>query len=292
MIRRILFAGIGALLLGACGEPPPPPPTADNPFLWEVANTDGQVEGWLYGTIHALPDGVEWQTEAVTDVVSQADYLIVEVANLDNTQALSQAFMDAAESTGHPPLHARLPIGKRATLEELARKIPYSPDDFRNIETWAAALMLAQAIPTEADSANGVDKALINQFANRRITELEGASGQFAIFDALAEEDQRALLAAVVAQAQDPAAANRPAQLWIAGDEAALVAELDKGMLADPELRQALLIRRNRQWVTQIERLLAEPDRPVIAVGAAHMIGPEGLVALLSQRGYRTRRLR
>ncbi|WP_284125399.1 TraB/GumN family protein [Parerythrobacter aestuarii] len=287
---RFAIACLAALLLGACSEVDSPPTTAENPLLWEIANSEGQVEGWLYGTIHALPDGVDWQTGAVADIIDRADFLVVEVADLDDSQALSKAFSEAARSSGHPLLHQRVPVGKRSALEDLARKTPYSPEDYREIETWAAALIIAQAVPTQSDNANGVDMALLKQFAGRRIAELEGAKRQFAIFDALAEEDQRALLAAVVAQAQDPAAAMRPAELWLAGDEAALVDELEDGMLADPELRQALLVSRNLNWSKQIEAMLAVPERPLVAVGAAHLVGPGGLVSLLRSKGYSIRR--
>jgi hypothetical protein len=36
---------------------------------------------------------------------------------------------------------------------------------------------------------------------------------------------------------------------------------------------------------------LAEAPRPLIAVGAAHLVGPEGLVALLEAEGYRLSRI-
>ena len=291
MIGRAFLAGVGALLLAACEDTPPPPPV-DNPLLWEIASADGQVEGWLYGTIHALPDGVEWQTAAVRSVIDAADFLVLEVAGLDDRAAIQQAFIDEARSVGHPPLADRVDPARRAMLQELAGETPYTASDYRQIETWAAALILLQAIPTEADSANGVDRALALQFADRRIEEFEGAARQFAIFDGLAEEDQRVMLAAVVDQAERRKKAADPVALWLAGDERALAAETSRGMLADPEIREALLGARNRDWALRIRALLEDPPRPLIAVGAAHMVGPDGLIALLEEQGFEVRRLR
>ena len=165
------------------------------------------------------------------------------------------------------------------------------PEAFSSTETWAAALTLAQ-VTVQGDPANGVDSALIADFAGRPVREFEGARAQLAIFDRLFEEDQRALLAAVVrdaGKASDEAAKLRRA--WRSGDAAASEAASQTGILADPEVRKALLTARNREWSAKlIGQLKAEP-RPLVAVGAAHLVGPDGLAALLEVQGYRIRRL-
>ena len=62
-------------------------------------------------------------------------------------------------------------------------------------------------------------------------------------------------------------------------------------ILADPELAQVLLYDRNRSWAAQIENLLSASERPLIAVGAGHLLGERGLPALLESRGYTVSRL-
>lgn len=291
MIGRLFLTGFVAFLLSGCGESQPPPP-ADNPLLWEIASKDGQVEGWLFGTIHALPDGVVWQKGAVDDVINAADYLVLEVANLQDSSAIQQSFADLAKSPGLPALEYRVDPAQRPVLARLSGETPYSPDEFRRIETWAAALILANAIRTEADPANGVDRALQRLFAGRRIEEFEGAERQFAIFDALAESDQRAVLTAVLEEAKETQQSRSPAAIWLSGDVAALEAETAQGILADPEVADALLIQRNLAWAKRTVELLEGPQRPLIAVGAAHLVGAKGLVALLQAQGFTVRRLR
>ena len=63
------------------------------------------------------------------------------------------------------------------------------------------------------------------------------------------------------------------------------------GILADPNLRAALLVERNRRWAAALVPLLEQPARPLVAVGTAHLVGPEGLASLLEAAGYRIRRL-
>ena len=59
-----------------------------------------------------------------------------------------------------------------------------------------------------------------------------------------------------------------------------------RGIMADPELREALLVGRNRAWTQPLLEALKARGKPLVAVGTAHLVGPDGLVALLQERGY------
>ena len=303
MLRTAILAFL-ACLVAACGQPDEREGSASdtaNPLLWEIARADGpdagpeagRVEGWLLGTIHALPDGVQWRGPATDQAVSAADVLAVEIADVGDGQAMSSAFMALAYSAGQPPLSARVPPSQRERLTELVDETRYRMDDFARIESWGAALILSQAIRNDAKTANGVDRALIKEFPRRHVVELEGARAQFEAFDGLSESAQRAMLAAIVEDSKaDPATRAQPVRLYLAGDDAGLDALSREGMLGTAEIREALLTRRNADWVPKIEKLLADDDRPLIAVGAAHMVGEDGLVALLEAKGYRVTRVR
>lgn len=296
MIGRCSAAIIAPLLLLAlagCSNAPgeeqagPPP----NPLLYEIASSDGEVEGWMLGTIHALPDGTEWQTPAISRVAGDADFLVVEIAALDDGDRVARTFSALARTPGLPPLDARLPADLRPRLAAMLERGGMDAASFTNTETWAAALMLAR-IDAEGDPANGVDRALIRSFPSDKVRELEGAAGQLAIFDTLPESVQRTMLAAVVGDAE--AAKTRAVQLrnaWLTGDETTLLAAGTTGIMTDPALREALLVARNRRWDASIAAMLAQQPKPLVAVGTAHLIGPDGLAASLRARGYRVTRI-
>lgn len=290
----VLLAPVLALAVTGCSDAPgepaadgPPP----NPLLYEIASADGAVEGWMFGTIHALPPGTRWRTPTLTRIVERADLLVVEIAALDDRDTLAETFAALGTTPGQPALDRRLPAELHAPLADLLERGDMEAAGFAATESWAAALMLAQ-IDAVGDPENGVDRALLRAFPASDVRELEGARTQLAIFDALPEADQRALLAAVVREAD--MAKIRGAELrqaWLTGDEARLVAANNTGFLTDPELREALLVARNRRWDGAIAALLADGPRPLVAVGTAHLVGPDGLVAMLRARGYRVRRL-
>jgi len=290
-----LWLGAGALLSGCTGEPaqpteqaPPASQPSSSPILHEITDPEGRIQGWLLGTIHALPDGTLWRTGAIDRAIDKADYLIVEIAD-PGSAAARAAFLELSASAGLPPLAQRIAPPLRGELSELASAAGTSLAAFGSTETWAAALILAQAMRT-GDPANGVDRALIAQFSGRDIRELEGARAQLRIFDSLAEEDQRALLESVIGDFGDGIdQAGELRTAWLTGNAARIEAATRTGMLADPELREAILIARNRAWAARLDALLARGEPPLIAVGAAHLVGPDGLPALLEARGYTLR---
>lgn len=303
MTIRAAILALFACLVAACGQPDEREGGgADNPnpLLWEIARADspdegagsGEVEGWLLGTIHALPDDAGWRASAIDRAVAEADILAVEIADLGNGRAMQAAFLPLATSANLPPLAARVPQQQRDRLAELIEDSSYRESDFAKIESWGAALILAQSVDTGADTANGIDRALIADFSRREVVELEGARSQFEAFDTLSEKAQRAMLAAIIAESgQDPAVLRRPIDLYLAGDVEGLERLSHEGMLGNAEIREALLTRRNAQWMRRILPMLDAEPRPLIAVGAAHMVGEDGLVALLEAQGYRVTRV-
>jgi hypothetical protein len=74
---------------------------------------------------------------------------------------------------------------------------------------------------------------------------------------------------------------------WRRGDAPALEKTL-LGSFADyPAAYRSLIVERNQNWLPQIDACLARPQPCLVVVGAAHLVGPDGLVTLLQRKGYR-----
>lgn len=281
MIRRAL-ACAALLLLAACGEAEREWPEP-SPALWEVVSPEGE-RGWLFGTVHRIPAEIDWQTPAMRRAMTDAGVLVVEIAELADEEAGERAFRRFAVGRSQPPLTERVPAPDRPELRAFMDRAGMSDADFTHLDTWYAAIALANASRPER-TLQGVDMALID--SKERVVGLESHERQFAIFDALSPADQTDLL---MATAREPAGDER-IESWLIGDLDALERSGANSILADPGLRDALQTGRNRSWLGPIEGLIRRGERPFVAVGAAHMLGTDGLPTLLAARGYTVRRI-
>ena len=277
------------LLLTACERGQPQP---NGPALWEVTGP-GDAQGYVFGTVHALPDGLAWRTPAVDRAVERSRMLVLEIVDPADEGAARASFARLGTTPGQPPLEARVAPDLRDELRAALAETRLAASRFAALEDWAAALTLSFALEAEDgyDPANGADRALLKLAGDRPVAGLETLEGQLGMFDALAPREQRALLEAVVAEAGDEDASRRLIRAWASGDIGALDREAHGGMLADPRLRETLLVARNRAWAQQVAKLLRAGKRPFVAVGAAHVAGVDGLPALLGAQGFELRRV-
>ncbi|MCB2051890.1 MAG: TraB/GumN family protein [Novosphingobium sp.] len=291
-LRAFVTGCVFALLVAGCGRPEPETIMA-RPAFWQVDGPNGE-RGYLLGTIHRLPAHVEWRGKVIDAALGDAGMLVLETADVGEPAKMQAIFERLAYSPGRPLLKDRVLAADRPHLSTLMEKAGYKTGDFRSIETWAAALILAQALQDDSDGgvANGVDAQLMALAGARPVKELEGSAAQLAVFDTLAEQDQRDLLGAIVREADNSREkADLLDKAWMTGDMAAIAREADTGMMADTELRDALLMRRNARWANMVDAWLRAGERPFLAAGAAHMAGAEGLPALLELRGWTVKRV-
>lgn len=288
LARRLAGFALPLLLLAACNTAPEQP--EPSPALWEITGPDGQ-HGFLFGTVHSLPEGYRWRTDALDKAFAASDRLLVEVDLARDGKAIAGIYASLARTPGLPPLSSRLSGVQQAELKQAMKAKGLSDRDFAGLESWAAALALAQAYDDGSDG-EGADLALIKAAGKRPVIELEGAEPQLRLFDALPEQDQRDLLAGVAQEAlEGEKASDERLKHWLTGNAEALEKETHEGMLADPGLREALLLSRNRAWAEKVAADLARGGTPFVATGAAHMVGREGLAALLAERGYTVKRI-
>jgi uncharacterized protein YbaP (TraB family) len=78
---------------------------------------------------------------------------------------------------------------------------------------------------------------------------------------------------------------------WRKGDEPQMEDLYIKELKRYPQLYQTLIVDRNNQWVRNMESYLNGSGNTMVIVGAAHLVGPDGLVNLLRKRGYKVVKL-
>lgn len=277
----------GALWLTGCGAPFEPESDwpEPSPAIWEVSAPSGEV-GWIFGTVHALPDDLSWGTALLDETFARADVVVVEVANLDDPAGMG-LFADLSETPRQLALSTRVEPEERDALRKLVADAGMEDDDFGRIESWAAAMVLSGKVRT-GDPANGVDRAMIHNADE--VIGLESFSGQLTMFDTLSPEAQSDLLYGV-ARSHEINSDDGMLRAWVTGDVDRLAGHVNDTLQFSPELRRVLLTDRNHRWVPRIAALIEEGREPFVAVGAGHVIAEEGVVALLKARGFAARRI-
>lgn len=150
--------------------------------------------------------------------------------------------------------------------------------------------MLTMTILATATNQLGVEAYLIRRArANRKpIFGLESFQEHAEIISDMSDKEaELALLFNFIPQGQ---ASGRRAQLvaeWRKGDVDAIARQEAQDFRELPFFGERLINQRNRNWIPKIESYLAHRRNYFIVVGAGHLGGPNGLLALLRSRGYR-----
>jgi len=116
---------------------------------------------------------------------------------------------------------------------------------------------------------------------------LETVDYQLSLFDGMTMAEQDHLLAETLKEI-DTEQANmaKLMEAWKAGDAPTVERIVLSALRQEPQLYQRLLVDRNKAWVPKLEALFARTGHTFVVVGAAHLVGPDGLISLLRAKGY------
>ena len=138
---------------------------------------------------------------------------------------------------------------------------------------------------------SGVEMVLRQRGENKQRGALETVGEQVALFDTLPMDAQLELLDATVENLDRVVSSlDLMKAEWLEGDADAL-GEIMNAEMDDPELRERLLVNRNRNWVDWLETRLDTPGTVFVAVGAGHLAGEGSVQSLLAERGLTVERI-
>ncbi len=272
-------------------------PAAAEPALWRVADDDTQM--YLFGTVHILHPDADWLAPETAAALDAADTLVLET-ELDPAAQRSAARL--AEE------HSYLPQGE--TLSGLMSNADY--DLFRRaadsvnlnaahmdtLRPWMASLSLSLIFAQlqGQDAEIGADRVLMRraQESGADLVFLESPEDQIAIFAGLSRQGELDMLAATAVEiVMTPDILDTLDEAWLGGDVETLSDLAAEGMRKDaPELYEAALAERNRNWTGALTALMGTPGTVFVAVGAAHLAGPDSLQILLEEQGLAVERVR
>jgi uncharacterized protein YbaP (TraB family) len=269
-------------------------------FLWRYRGDRNVV--YLAGSIHILKPSLYPLPQQLDDAFQRSDYLVLEV---------NVASFDLEEMQRRTMAHARLP--DQQTLADVLPAPLHQRLDRHLGAFGMTAAMLSRAKPAMVMNHVVVsrlltlgylpDSGLESHFLSRRsgqeILELESLDAQLELlFDQpLATQIQ------LLAETLDMEAGIEPLLAgllvaWLSGNDAEFL-ELFKAQSGDSPLSRdftrKLLDERNHTMAERIRGYLtddsAEPASYFVLVGAAHLVGDQGIVQLLARHGIHGERV-
>lgn len=259
--------------------------------MWLVADDDTQI--YMLGAMHALPRGTDWDGGKVADAIGSADELVMELSPRELAEA-GAAFQVLAPRTTPLAMEQRLSPSVLAGY----RALEASGGDFGGdtLDDWAVMVLMGQRVAqnAELDSSNGVETRLTQQFEDARkpIRGLETAREQLMFFETLDPATQRTLLIRAAEKSGEAVKeVDALTTAWGRGDVAALERVINEDVDTVPAARKAIITDRNRRWSAWVRGRMEQPGTVLMAVGAGHLVGPDGVPAMLEAQGLKVVRV-
>jgi len=289
---RLAYARIWLLGVVAAAMLPAVPARAE-PAMWVIRDKDSTI--YLIGTLHLLRHETEWNAAKVKKAVTESSELWLEVADIDD-QASILPIMAQYGIDREKTLSSKLNVAQKEKLAKLAASYGVPLASLEPMKPWMAALMFA-VLPLQKagyDPNAGIDRLLKAQAEKEgdKVYGFETAEKQVRFFADLPESEQIAFLEETLGDAEKGMAQlEKLARAWIDGDNETLgnilVNELKKEA---PAVYEKFLVQRNIAWSEKIAEILKGVGVQQIAVGAAHLAGPDSLQVQLAKRGIKAER--
>ncbi len=264
-------------------------------FAWKVTGKSGVV--YLIGPVHLLANDFYPLQPALEAAYKDSDRLVEEVDMAELTDPTAQlALLGKAMLPSSTPLDKVISAETYAMLTKRAAALDLPLEPLRMLKPWMIALTLVQMEWQQAgfDPQLGLDKHFYDQAkADGKSTQgLETAEYQISRLDGLTMDQQERMLAESIRELDDEKAnMKKLVEAWRTGDSPTVEKIVLADLKTEPVLYQRLLVERNRNWMPKIEALFARPKHALVVVGAAHLVGPDGLPAALKAKGYTVEQL-
>jgi uncharacterized protein YbaP (TraB family) len=269
------------------------------PALWKVKGAHGTV--YLFGSVHVMKPNVHWETEKIKGALTGSDTVYLEIAGLDedSIKAAQPEIMALGVDQAHP-LSTKITKEDVGLLDEAVKSMGMPGEAaMEPLQPWLAYLTISVVPMVKAgyDPNSGIDKLLEAEAkgASKPVKGFETISEQMHYFSDMAQPLQVELLhQALVDMPKSVADTDTMVADWTKGDvEGIGKIENDEMKTKTPELYAKLLVERNKHFAETLTGVLKDPATGTVfvAIGAAHLAGPDSVQKMLEAKGYSAERV-
>jgi uncharacterized protein YbaP (TraB family) len=302
-LRTLIFIACG-VLLSACATPAaedaPRGATADatpapTPALFVARDANSEI--YLLGCVHLRRAGDDWNAPRVARALARSRVIWTEIPLTPEVEAQGQALASQLGVSSDRPLASWLDATQQAQLADLEQRYGLPPAALAQMRPWLASLVLSGVPIVRAgfDPQAGVDRGVFNWGVahGRTMRAFETPEQQIHMFSAWDDDAQRGMLTYALVHADHSAeSAGALNEAWSRGDVGAMQRlTTDQLRTQYPRFYSVFYADRNTAWSAALVGEMHGAGVEFVAVGAGHLVGPEGLIAQLRAHGVRVDRV-
>ena len=257
--------------------------------MWQVDGKTNTV--YLLGSIHLLREQDHPLPSIIDSAYDDAEVIVMELDMDDMDPAYTQmAFNRAGVMTDGTTLRDLMGDDAYSRAADAAAVVDIPLDMLAQSEPWLAAMTVEMMLLYRIgfNPMLGVEMTMTSRAARdgKPIEGLETVDEQLAFLDDLPLNVQNEMLIQTLAEgvALDESI-DALIDAWHTGDMATLEEGLLSSIEEQSELAEVLITSRNRRWAEAIAGWLDDDQDYLVIVGALHLVGDEGVPALLEKRG-------
>lgn len=259
--------------------------------MWLAEGNSNRI--YILGSVHLLRRQDHPLPNVMESAYDDAEVLIMEL-DMDDLDAAAVQVSTNRLGVIHDDRTLRDFMGDELYEQalEAANQLDIPFEMLSKTEPWFAAITVEQLALARIgfNPLYGVEMHMTMKASQdgKPIEGLETIEEQLAFLDNLSLDAQNNLLMQTLVESKNiEALMDDMIRAWRIGDVEYMKDTILDDMAQYPELYKAIVVDRNRRWVDMIDRLLDDSDDYLIVVGALHLIGEDGVPALLAKRGVR-----
>lgn len=264
--------------------------------MWLVEGRSNHV--YLLGSVHLLRREDHPLPAVIDAAYDDAEVLYMEI-DMDDLDPLAMQATINRLGLLDGDRSLRDLMGEDLYAEALiaAETLEIPLDMLDRTEPWFAALTVEQLALTRIgfNPVHGIEMYMLARAGEDRkpVHGFETIEQQLGLLDNLSLEAQRDLLMQTLDEgANIREIMDQLIEAWRTGDAEFLEVQLLAELVKYPELYETIVADRNRDWVNTIDKLLGDNQDYLVVVGALHLVGKDGVPALLRRRGFAVTQMR
>lgn len=280
MKRVLVLVVFCALSIASRGQVP-----AENSLLWEISGRGLAKPSYLFGTIHLICPTDFSLSDSLKSTLSRTQQVALEM-DMDDPGMMAGMMKTMNMAAGNE-------LKKLVTEQEYQRLDRFFKDSVHvglaMFERAKPFVLMGPLFNTVLDCQPQSYEMALVELAGKQKSEvigIETLEEQMAIFDTIPYKDQAKMLLNLI---DSLPSARKEFKSLVALYKAQNINEL-YGMTLKSEFgmegnEEVMLFTRNQKWIPRIRRI-ASAKPTFFAVGAAHLGGERGVIALLRKEGF------